>query len=54
MVDIILEKMSDASEDPSGTGQGNNAYGNPAAGHNRGTTRLTPNESQSKGNQCQC
>ncbi len=54
LVDIILEKMSDAPEDPSGTGQGNNAYGNQASGYNKGTTRLTPNDSQAKGNQCQC
>jgi hypothetical protein len=54
LVDIILEKMSDAPEDPSGTGQGNNAYGNQASGYNKGTTRLTPNDSQARGNQCQC
>jgi GTPase SAR1 family protein len=54
LVDIILEKMSDGPEDPSGTGQGSNAYGNQAGGYNKGTTRLTVNDSQAKGNQCQC
>jgi hypothetical protein len=54
LVDIILEKMSDAPEDTSG-GQGNAAYGNQAGSYNKGTTRLTANEQQSKGgNQCQC
>ena len=54
LVDIILEKMSDAPEDTSG-GQGNPAYGNQAGSYNKGTTRLTANEQQSKGgNQCQC
>jgi len=53
LVDIILEKMSDVPED---SGQGNNpGYGNPASSYNKGTTRLTVNEQQSKGgNQCQC
>ncbi len=46
--------MSDVPEDSSGTGQGANAYGNPAGGYNKGTTRLTANDSQAKGNQCQC
>jgi hypothetical protein len=54
LVDIILEKMSDAPEDPSGSGQGNNAYGNQSGGYNKGTTRLAPTDSQAKGNQCQC
>jgi len=56
LVDIILEKMSDAPEDPSGSGQGNAAYGNQATGgYNKGTTRLTANDSQARGgNQCQC
>jgi len=54
LVDIILEKMSEAPEDSSGTGQGANAYGNPAGGYNKGTTRLAANDSQAKGNQCQC
>ena len=55
-MDIILEKMSDAPEDPSGGGQGGNpAYGNQAGSYNKGTTRLTANDQQSKGgNQCQC
>ena len=52
LVDIILEKMSDAPEDPSGSNNAN--YGNPS-GYNKGATRLTVNEQQSKmGNQCQC
>jgi hypothetical protein len=54
LVDIILEKMSDAPEDPSGTGQGNNAYGNQPGGYNKNTARLTSNDSQARGNQCQC
>jgi hypothetical protein len=55
LVDIILEKMSDAPEDPSGTSQGNPGYGNQAGAYNKGTARLTPNDQQSKGgNQCQC
>lgn len=54
LVDIILEKMSDTAEDPNGNGQGNNAYGNSAGAYNKGTTRLTANDQQSKGNQCQC
>jgi hypothetical protein len=54
LVDIILEKMSDAPEDQSGSGQGNNAYGNQSGGYNKGTTRLAPTDSQAKGNQCQC
>ncbi|CAF0896412.1 unnamed protein product [Rotaria sp. Silwood1] len=54
LVDIILEKMSDTPEDTSGTGQGTNAYGSSGGGYNKGTTRLTANDSQAKGNQCQC
>ncbi len=54
MVDIILEKMSDAPDDPSGAGQGSNAYANQAGGYNRTTTRVVPIDSQPKGNQCQC
>ena len=47
--------MSDAPEDPSGNNNTGNAnYGNPSS-YNKGTTRLTPNEQQSKmGNQCPC
>ncbi len=53
LVDIILEKMSDAPEDPSG--QGNSAYGNQGGSYNKANTRLTVNDQQSKGgNQCQC
>ena len=52
LVDIILEKMSDAPEDPSGSNNAN--YGN-SSSYNKGTTRLAANEQQSKmGNQCQC
>ncbi|CAF0858648.1 unnamed protein product [Adineta steineri] len=57
LVDIILEKMSDAPEDPSGnnTGQANAGYGSQPGGYNKGgTTRLTVNDQQAKGNQCQC
>lgn len=54
LVDIILEKMSDTQEDTSGSGVGNNAYANQASGQARGTTKLTANDSQAKGNQCQC
>ncbi|CAF0878175.1 unnamed protein product [Rotaria sp. Silwood1] len=54
LVDIILEKMSDASDDASGTGQGNTVYGNQPGAYNKGTTRLTANDQQTKGNQCQC
>ena len=54
LVDIILEKMSDAPEDPSGGAQGNNAYGNQAGAYNKGTTRLAANDQQAKGNPCQC
>jgi hypothetical protein len=54
LVDIILEKMSDAPEDPSGPGQGNNAYGNQPGAYNKGTARLTATEQQDKGNPCQC
>ena len=47
--------MSDASDDPAGgAGQGNNAYGTQAGAYNKGTTRLTANDQQSKGNPCQC
>jgi hypothetical protein len=47
--------MSDAPEDPSAAGQGNSAYGTQAGQYNKGTTRLAPNDQQSKGgNQCQC
>lgn len=47
--------MSDVPEDPSGSGQGNNAYGSQAGGYNKGTTRLAPTDLQPKGgNQCQC
>lgn len=46
--------MSDTSDDPSGTGQANNAYGNQAGAYNKGTTKLTANDQQPKGNQCQC
>ena len=47
--------MSDASDDPNGPAQGQNLYGNQANSHNKtGTTRLTVNEQQTKGNQCQC
>ncbi len=54
LVDIILDKMSDAPEDPSGAGQGTNAYANQPGGYNKSTTKLTANDSQPKGNQCQC
>jgi hypothetical protein len=54
LVDIILEKMSDASDDPSGNGQAANAYGNQPGAYNKGTTRLTANDQQAKGNACQC
>lgn len=54
LVDIILEKMSDASEDPNSSGQANNAYGSQAGAYNKGTTRLTASDQQSKGNPCQC
>jgi hypothetical protein len=55
LVDIILEKMSDAPDDSSSGGQGNAAYGNQGGSYNKGTTRLTANDQQSKGgNQCQC
>jgi len=55
LVDIILEKMSDASDEPNATGQGQNAYGNQSTVNNRsGTARLTANDQQNKGNQCQC
>jgi hypothetical protein len=55
LVDIILEKMSDAPDDSTSSGQGNPAYGNQGGSYNKGTTRLTPNDQQSKlGNQCQC
>lgn len=54
LVDIILEKMSDTSDDPNAAGQGH-AYGNQAGAYNKGgTTRLTANDQQMKGNQCQC
>lgn len=47
--------MSDTQDDPSASGQGNNTYGNQPGGYNKGTTRLTQNDSQAKGgNQCQC
>lgn len=55
LVDIILEKMSDAPEDPGAGGQGNPAHGNQAGSYSKGATRLTVNDQQSKGgNQCQC
>jgi len=54
LVDIILEKMSDAPDDPSGTGQGNSGYGSQPGAYNKQTTRLAANEQQAKGNQCQC
>jgi hypothetical protein len=54
LVDIILEKMSDAPEDPNPNGPGNSGYGNQPGGGPKGTTRLTANDSQAKGNQCQC
>ncbi|CAF3151567.1 unnamed protein product [Rotaria socialis] len=54
LVDIILEKMSDTPEDSNAAGQANNAYSNQAGGYNKGTTKLTANESQARGNQCQC
>ncbi len=46
--------MSDTSDDQSGSGQGANSYGNQAGAYNKGTTRLTANDQQNKGNQCQC
>ncbi|CAF0740646.1 unnamed protein product [Adineta steineri] len=54
LVDIILEKMSDAPDDPSGSGPGANAYTSQAGGYNKGTTRLTTNDTEPKGNQCSC
>ena len=56
LVDIILEKMSDASDDSNAAGQGQNVYGNQAGAYNKGgATRLTANDQQqAKGNQCQC
>lgn len=47
--------MSDSSDETTAaTGQGNNAYGNQPGAYNKGTTRLTVNDQQAKGNQCQC
>lgn len=46
--------MSDTTEDTSGTGQANNAYANQPGGYNRGTTKLTANDTQARANQCQC
>ena len=55
LVDIILEKMSDTQDDANASGLGSgNAYGNQASGQNRGTTKLTPNDTPPTGNQCQC
>ena len=54
LVDIILEKMSDASEDPNSSGQANNSYGSQAGAYNKGATRLTASDQQSKSNPCQC
>lgn len=54
LVDIILEKMSDAPDEATAGGHGTNAYGSQAGAHNKGTTRLTANDQQAKGNQCQC
>ncbi|CAF3872289.1 unnamed protein product [Rotaria magnacalcarata] len=41
LVDIILEKMSDASDESTATGQANNVYGNQPGAYNKGTARLT-------------
>ncbi|CAF1071365.1 unnamed protein product [Rotaria magnacalcarata] len=54
LVDIILEKMSDASDESTATGQANNVYGNQPGAYNKGTARLTVNDQQAKNNQCQC
>lgn len=54
LVDIILEKMSESSDDPNATGQANNSYGNQPGAYNKGTTRLTANDQQTRANQCQC
>ena len=54
MVDIILEKMSDAPDDSNVTGQTNTNYANQPGAYNRGATKLTANDQQMKSNQCQC
>lgn len=54
LVDIILEKMSEAPDESSNVGQGNAAYGSQPGAYNKGTTKLTVNDQQAKGNQCQC
>ena len=46
--------MSDTTDDSSGMGQGNAVYGNQPGAYNKGTTKLTVNDQQAKGNQCQC
>lgn len=46
--------MSDANDDSSGINQANSAYGNQSVAYNKGATRLTANDQQPKGNQCQC
>ena len=46
--------MSDVPDDPNIAGQTNAAYGNQTGGFNKGTTRLTVNDQQTKNNQCQC
>jgi hypothetical protein len=54
LVDIILEKMSDAPEDPAAGGQANAGYSTQPGAYNKGPQRLTVNDQQAKGNQCQC
>ena len=44
--------MADAPDDPTVNGQIHNTSS--AGGYLKGTTKLTANESQAKGNQCQC
>ncbi|UJR28865.1 hypothetical protein I4U23_010088 [Adineta vaga] len=54
LVDIILEKMSDASEDSNDNNANGSPYSNTAGKYSKDTTKLRATDSPAKGNQCQC
>ncbi|CAF1120073.1 unnamed protein product [Didymodactylos carnosus] len=51
LVDIILDKMTDAVDDPSA---GGNYGAQNVGGYSKQTTRLTANDQQQRGSSCQC
>ncbi|CAF1676926.1 unnamed protein product [Adineta ricciae] len=54
LVDIILEKMSDAPEDANDSNPNTNPYSSAAGKYAKDTTKLRATDPQPQGNNCQC